>query len=127
MSRTHDRFRPGPRQRGYDHRWEAASRRFREGVPFCEGCLVLGVQRPPDVVDHIVPHRGNHSLFWSQNNWQACCNWHHTAIKPILERRYEQGKITASELLLTSATAVSVSREKHRPAIGPNGYAIPGT
>lgn len=127
MSRTHDRFRPGARARGYNSRWTAVRRRFLDGHPVCEGCLVLGVHRPSDVVDHIVPHHGNESLMWNENNLQACCRWHHDAIKPILERLYDQGKITASELMLTSATATKVSRERHRPAIGANGYAIPGT
>ena len=25
------------------------------------------------VVDHIVPHRGDHYLMWSDTNWQALC------------------------------------------------------
>jgi 5-methylcytosine-specific restriction endonuclease McrA len=28
---------------------------------------------PASVLDHIVPHRGDVALFWSQANWQAMC------------------------------------------------------
>ena len=29
---------------------------------------------PATDVDHIVPHRGDMSLFWDVNNWQALCH-----------------------------------------------------
>jgi len=32
---------------------------------------VSGVRHPADVVDHIIPHRGNQKLFWDTKNWQA--------------------------------------------------------
>jgi 5-methylcytosine-specific restriction protein A len=30
---------------------------------------------PADLVDHVVPHRGDPSLFWDElNNWQSLCS-----------------------------------------------------
>jgi 5-methylcytosine-specific restriction endonuclease McrA len=119
--------RPNARDRGYDRRWEAASARYRDRHPFCVGCEAIGVTRWAEVVDHIVPHRGNERLFWEPTNWQSLCRWHHDAIKPILEHAHRAGKIPSSELLLSSATAVELTRARHRPAVGVNGYPIPGT
>lgn len=33
--------------------------------------------RPTSVVDHIIPHRGDQDLFWSEWNWQALCKHCH--------------------------------------------------
>ena len=125
MSR--DGFRPGARKRGYNSRWESAAAEYKLQHPWCEGCRAIGIMRPADVVDHIVPHRGNEVLFWAKHNWQPACGWHHNAIKPALERLHQLGKIASAELVLTSATAVQLTRQKHRPAIGADGFAIPGT
>lgn len=126
MSRAFDRYRPSFSER-YDHRWERATRQYRQAHPWCIGCLAIGVQRKAEVIDHIVPHRGDERLFWDPNNWQPACKWHHDAIKPTLERAHSVGKLTASELVLSSSTAVALTRSKHRPAIGADGFAIPGT
>lgn len=45
-----------------------------------------GVIAAADVVDHIVPHRGDQSLFWDESNWQALCKRHHD-IKTSTEER----------------------------------------
>jgi len=36
--------------------------------PICARCI-----EPATVLDHVVPHRGNSFLFWSQHNWQGLC------------------------------------------------------
>lgn len=127
MRRSFDSNRPSARKRGYDARWEATAERYKENHPWCLGCTAIGVSRRTEVVDHIVPHRGNQKRFWDANNWQPACAWHHNAIKPGLERQYREGKLTASELVLSSASAVKLTRAKHRPAIGIDGFAIPFT
>ena len=43
--------------RGYDNEWRKASAVFLKA----------------NVVDHIVPQRGDKKLFWDKNNWQALC------------------------------------------------------
>ena len=29
-------------------------------------------------VDHVIPFRGDMSLFWDESNWQALCHRHHS-------------------------------------------------
>ena len=62
-------------ERGYGRRWQKASRLFLQEHRFCVECLK---EQPPrytkaTVVDHIVPHRGDHYLMWGDTNWQALC------------------------------------------------------
>lgn len=63
-------------EKGYNHRWKEASKRFRRKNPFC------AIQGPhctveAEVVDHIVPHRkprpGWYERFWDAENWQSAC------------------------------------------------------
>jgi len=39
-----------------------------------------------DVVDHIVPHKGDHKLFWDPSNHQALCKQCHDGHKQRLEK-----------------------------------------
>lgn len=55
-------------------RWRKISKIFRGEHPCCVQCLADGRgDVPSQVVDHIVPHRGNDLLFWDEANWQALC------------------------------------------------------
>jgi 5-methylcytosine-specific restriction protein A len=40
---------------------------------FCETCLKNGRHTPSEVVDHIIPHKGDPNLFWDVENWQGLC------------------------------------------------------
>ncbi len=122
-----DRLRPGARQRGYDNRWEKAANQYRWRNPDCIGCAAIGIKRKATVVDHVVPHKGDQVLFWGMYNWQPVCDWHHRTVKQELERRYFRGEIRAADLVLTSAVAVAITIEKHRPATGLDGFAIAGS
>lgn len=60
-------------QRGYGARWQKASKAFLAAHRICvederDGQLVAS-----QVVDHIVPHKGDMKLFWDSRNWQALC------------------------------------------------------
>lgn len=87
--------RPGARRRGYDSKWERESKAF---LARPENCLcVCGCGRPADMVDHIVPHKGDQRLFWDRANWQPMnrrCNSRKAALregafgKPRSERSY---------------------------------------
>lgn len=114
-------------ERGYNVEWRRARDLFLKKNPWCFGCEAIGVRRKADIVDHIVPHRGDELRFWNVNNWQSCCSWHHNSIKPELERLFKARQITYSELHLQSATAVKLTRQKHRPTIGIDGFAVPNT
>lgn len=124
---SHGRARVPARQRGYDQKWQQATQAFRQRNPYCLGCMAMGRSTRTELVDHVVPHRGNRVLFWDRSNWQPSCHWHHNAIKPALELMFQQGQIAAADLRLSSARAVALSREKHRPTIGVDGWAIPGS
>ena len=36
-------------------------------------CDAEGLVTPSTTVDHIVPHKGDRTLFWDRTNWQALC------------------------------------------------------
>ena len=48
--------------------------------------LALGRSVAASVVDHIVPHKGDHKLFWNPKNHQALCKHCHDKHKQRLER-----------------------------------------
>src|SRR5262245_2556293 len=61
-------------QRGYGSRSQKARATFLRQHPLCQ-CELCDEGRirllPSSVVDHKVPHRGDQSLFWDTDNWQA--------------------------------------------------------
>ena len=65
--------RPSSAQRGYDARWRSARELFLANEPLCRNCMLQNIITGADVVDHIIPHRGDHELFWDQTNWQPLC------------------------------------------------------
>lgn len=65
-------------QRGYDSKWRKARKGFIANNPFCVICKNEGVIYKADVVDHIIPHKGNKELFWDRDNWQPLCYRHHS-------------------------------------------------
>lgn len=65
--------RPSSAQRGYDARWRSARELFLANEPLCRNCMLKSIIKGADVVDHIIPHRGDHELFWDQTNWQPLC------------------------------------------------------
>jgi 5-methylcytosine-specific restriction protein A len=60
-------------QRGYNHRWHKASKRFLDEHPLCAECQRQGYDTAATVVDHKKPHKGNQELFWDEDNWQSLC------------------------------------------------------
>ena len=79
------------KERGYTARWKRRAKSFRERHPLCgqrPGGLAPVGSRCYDthtvtlgvLVDHVVPHRGDQSLFWDElNNWQTLCASCHSA------------------------------------------------
>lgn len=65
--------RPSATKRGYGSKWQRVSKAYLRKHPLCVKCLTEGRFVTATVVDHIVPHRGNHYLMWSDTNWQALC------------------------------------------------------
>jgi len=70
---SNDRLRGGATARGYDSRWRKARALFLRKHPLCAECKRQGKLTPATVVDHIIPHRGDMTLFWDESNWQPLC------------------------------------------------------
>lgn len=71
--------------RGYDYRWRKARERYLRAHPLCVYCQRQGVVTAATVVDHKTPHRGDKSLFWSEDNWQSLCVNCHSSAKQAEE------------------------------------------
>ncbi|MCB1522495.1 MAG: HNH endonuclease [Rhodoblastus sp.] len=78
----HDQVRPSARERGYTGKWEKERATYLAAHPRCVYC-----GEPASIVDHIVPHRGDRSLFWRRSNWQALCAPCHNGGKQSQERQ----------------------------------------
>ena len=80
----HNANRPTSRQRGYTRAWEKARAAFLALFPWCAhpGCNARA-----EVVDHVIPHKGDKALFWDRANWQPLCAHHHNSAKQREERR----------------------------------------
>lgn len=73
----YERKRMSASKRGYNSRWRKARETYLLSHPFCVRCLELGRYEKATVVDHIIPHKGNSSLFWNRDNWQPLCKCCH--------------------------------------------------
>lgn len=71
--RRTDARRGSAHERGYDYRWRQYSRAFIRRHPLCAICAAEGRTTATECVDHIVPHKGDESLFWDRNNHQPAC------------------------------------------------------
>lgn len=71
--RQQDKDRPSSSERGYNRRWQGASRRFLREHPLCAECASNGKVVAAEVVDHIKAAKGNKELFWNESNWQSLC------------------------------------------------------
>lgn len=74
-------------QRGYGYKWQKAREQFLRENPLCVVCTAQGIVTVATVVDHIIPHRGDQSLFWRRSNWQSLCSTHHSRDKQREEAR----------------------------------------
>lgn len=78
-NRYRPRFQPPPERRdsantrGYNKRWQKASKQYLALNPLCVYCGKRGIVTAATCVDHIIPHKGDNRLFWDQSNWAASC------------------------------------------------------
>jgi len=86
--------------RGYGWRWQQARTGYIAKHPLCASCAANGLTSATELVDHIIPHRGDMRLFWERSNWQALCNWCHEHVKKVLEARWDEGEIGDAALRL---------------------------
>ncbi len=81
-ARTHSQRLPRPHRpsaaaRGYGARWRKVRRRYLNRHPLCVKCKEEGKVVAANVVDHIVPHRGDPVLMWDEAGFQSLCRHHH--------------------------------------------------
>lgn len=79
----HDQNRPNSSQRGYGGGWERKARQWRRG----KACAWPGCTQASEMVDHIIPHKGDAALRDDPKNWQALCHHHHNSAKQRADRR----------------------------------------
>jgi 5-methylcytosine-specific restriction protein A len=65
-------------QRGYNSKWRKARDIYAKANPLCVMCAKRGLITEMKEVDHKIPHRGDESLFWDQENWQSLCKECHS-------------------------------------------------
>lgn len=81
-------------QRGYGYKWQQARVTWLNEHPLCADHLRRGLVAAATVVDHIVPHRGDLSLFWDRKNWQSLCADCHD----IHKQRAEHGHVSGCDV-----------------------------
>lgn len=72
MKPVDDSYRPNAADRGYGPDWQRYRKQYLIANPWCvcDECRA-GKALPANVVDHIVPHKGDMKLFWDTRNHQA--------------------------------------------------------
>lgn len=86
-NRSHDARRGSARDRGYDGRWDKASRGHRRNHPLCAYCALVDEVKAADLVDHLYPHKGDQVLFWNRTYWVSSCSTCHDGFKQRTERK----------------------------------------
>lgn len=97
------------RQRGYGARWDKASAGFKLKHPVCLGCEAIGRVTATAVTDHVIPHKGDMSVFWDARHWQPACSWHHDVVKQRLELMQARNEISVDDLWLNSKPAQRIA------------------
>ena len=73
IQKARDKERGNANQRGYDVRWQDYRLIYLRHNPFCISCLKEGKHTEANIVDHVIPHRGDMVLFWDTKNHQSLC------------------------------------------------------
>lgn len=74
VTKNKERPRKKTAERGYDHRWQEASERYRTEHPLCVPCLLNNRTTGAQCVDHIIPRHSCEELFWEYDNWCSMCS-----------------------------------------------------
>ena len=109
--------RPSFRDRGYPARWDKTSKAFLRDHPLCRGCEAEGLVEASTLTAHVIPNTQGTPRFWDSAWWQPSYDWHHNAVKQLLERRYDAGEIGADDLWLDSLVAIETTA-RERAGVG---------
>jgi 5-methylcytosine-specific restriction protein A len=87
-----EKLKQSHKKRPYYHAWYSSQRwkelriYYLKLNPLCVYCLKDKLYTPSTVVDHIVSHRGNKTMFWDINNLQALCKPCHDIKTATIDR-----------------------------------------
>ena len=96
------------RHRLYDRKWQRRRIKQLQDSPWCAHCLEHGVYTPATDVHHVIPHRGDRSMFETSPLESLChsCHSRHTATEDTPQsEKFARGVSSAGVLL----------REKNSP------------
>lgn len=71
----------------YGRQWRQERAKFLQQHPLCVYCQKNGKLSFANVVDHIIPHKGDDRLFWDKSNWQPLCKHCHDSTKAKEEKQ----------------------------------------
>jgi len=73
QNRAADDRRGSARERGYSTAWDKFARSWLIGNPLCVYCAAQDRDQAAELVDHIIPHKGDPAAFWPQpgDDWSA--------------------------------------------------------
>lgn len=77
IRKRYDKYRGSPTVRGYGYKWQKLRNWYIHEYPLCVECMIHGRTTAAQVVDHIVPHKGNERLLYDVNNLQSLCKQCH--------------------------------------------------
>ena len=63
---------------GYGYKWQVLRAWWLRHNPLCVMCKARGVVTEATEIDHIIPHKGDKTLFWARDNLQALCKKCHS-------------------------------------------------
>lgn len=71
----YDQERGSSAQRGYDYRWQRYREVYLVEHPLCVLCAKKDppIVKAANIVDHIIPHKGDYNFFWDPKNHQPLC------------------------------------------------------
>lgn len=118
QARDYDRERGSARERGYGHVWKRVRDAHLRRQPLCQYCLLEGVVKAAEMVDHIVEIKDGGARF-KTSNLQSLCNSCHRRKTEATRRERE-----ASEG--ASARAPRMSQERRASGAGPRVEASEG-
>lgn len=58
--------------------WHKIRKEYLMKHPLCSRCAQFNITTIANQVDHITPHRGDHTLFYNQSNFMALCQSCHS-------------------------------------------------
>jgi 5-methylcytosine-specific restriction protein A len=82
-----------------NRKWRAFRLRYLKYYPYCTIC-----GEKSEVIDHIIPHRGDEQLFWNERNYMPLCkkchdtktglfDTHETTKQPTIEQIIQQVRL----------------------------------